>query len=337
MSRHVVFRDEVMVKKQTQALGVVLLNVPFQVYVVMMGGGMVWLCVVCFLFFGEFSETCRVRGYLNPLQGMVKIYPQEEGVVTTRYVNVGDQVKQGDALLRVITHQGHDLGSRQVLETLRHHERALRQAMDEKTRQLKRLKPLLDQKYMSEVTYDAMHDALRTLKSQQRQARLSILHEQKAQSFLIRAPIDGTVANILPHVGESLSQSHAVVMVLPSHSVLVAELYVPVNQARFLQLNQPVRLRYDAYPLSGGGRAHAVLKTFGQSALMDKDEDKPVSVKQPYYKAMALLDAQMVEWDGDRYPLRQGMTLSATLTGRRKPVSQWLLGLSRRKVSEVKA
>lgn len=56
------------------------------------------LLVVALFYFGTYTKRTPVMGQLMPVQGLVRVYPMQNGVVTRRYVQEGQVVKQGDVL-----------------------------------------------------------------------------------------------------------------------------------------------------------------------------------------------------------------------------------------------
>ena len=59
------------------------------------------LIALYFLFNGEYHRTTNASGYLYPQEGIVKVYAQHPGNITTIYVTQGDKVSEGDPLLKV--------------------------------------------------------------------------------------------------------------------------------------------------------------------------------------------------------------------------------------------
>ena len=60
------------------------------------------------------------------------------------------------------------------------------------------------------------------------------------------------------------------------------------------------------------------------SILSDQDEDKPLTIGEPYYRAIAQLDQQNVSLNGRSHRLQQGMTFTAVLSGASKTIWHWI-------------
>lgn len=61
------------------------------------------LAILLFLIFGSYARRTTVEGIVMPDKGLVKIYPQQAGVVVNKAVREGQQIKKGDLLYTVST------------------------------------------------------------------------------------------------------------------------------------------------------------------------------------------------------------------------------------------
>ncbi len=95
------FRHEVLAHRQSQGLGTVLL-VPKRVHTLFSLFAMLTLAAVLgLLFFATFTRTERVKGWLVPTVGLVRVVAPQQGVVSLLRAGEGDQVHKGDVLLNV--------------------------------------------------------------------------------------------------------------------------------------------------------------------------------------------------------------------------------------------
>ncbi|MBC7942023.1 MAG: HlyD family efflux transporter periplasmic adaptor subunit, partial [Chitinophagaceae bacterium] len=65
---------------------------------------------------------------------------------------------------------------------------------------------------------------------------------------VVRAPQAGTVSAVLAEPGQSVSAQSAMASLVPRGSTLFAHLYAPSSAVGFVRPNQPVRLRFEAFP-----------------------------------------------------------------------------------------
>jgi membrane fusion protein len=93
------FRDEAIESQKGKVYGHIILSVPkmYRFYVFVM----VVLLVVAlvFLWFGEFNRKEIVSGYIDPVDGVIKVIADEPAIIDKILVSEGAQVKKGEALI----------------------------------------------------------------------------------------------------------------------------------------------------------------------------------------------------------------------------------------------
>ena len=98
------FRSQVLDKKRDENFfGKVVLIRPisFSIYTILL---LLFVCsLVSFLFFGSYANKATVKGVVNPQSGLVKVYASSRGVVVSRLVKEGDEIKKGDVIYFVST------------------------------------------------------------------------------------------------------------------------------------------------------------------------------------------------------------------------------------------
>lgn len=109
------FRPEVLAERQTQWLGTVLLTPRFSHRIFGAYALLVTGAITALLFFGEYTRTAKVSGWLVPEQGMVRVFAAQTGVATDLYVKEGTTVKRGERLMLLSTElQSATLGDTQA-------------------------------------------------------------------------------------------------------------------------------------------------------------------------------------------------------------------------------
>jgi len=97
------FRTEVTVHRQAQWMGTVLLVPrPSHRWVSALAIGIA-AAIITLVWFGHFTRTARIGGWLVPDAGVVRVFAPHAGVVTSLYVKEGAEVRQGAPLLAVST------------------------------------------------------------------------------------------------------------------------------------------------------------------------------------------------------------------------------------------
>ena len=92
------FRDEVFDAKRDTWLGQIVLIRPISFTFLTIATVALAVTVLAFLFLGEYTRKAKVSGYIVPSQGLIKIIPQQNGVITELRVKEGQLVQQGEVL-----------------------------------------------------------------------------------------------------------------------------------------------------------------------------------------------------------------------------------------------
>lgn len=93
------FRSEVLVERQSQWLGTVLLAPQPSHRCFVLFATLAAAAVVGLLFTANFTRTARISGWLMPQEGLVRVFAPRPGVVTALYVKEGVEVRKGDRLM----------------------------------------------------------------------------------------------------------------------------------------------------------------------------------------------------------------------------------------------
>jgi len=145
------------------------------------------------------------------------------------------------------------------------------------------------------------------------------------QSFSIRAPIDGRVANVQVKVGQAADPKKPLLDILPLESPLQAVLFVPTRAIGFIRPGQKVRLLYEAFPYQRFGTYSGKVVSVSETILAETDAGSPVQLREPAYKVVAALDRPDVDANGQKVPLQAGMLLRADILLERRELVRWLL------------
>lgn len=326
--RGILFRKEALESKKMPLYGSVVINAPMPAVLVTAGVAVFMLGLVLFFIFAEYSEKFQVKGYLNSLQGVLRIYPFKNGLIQRSLITQGMPVEKGQPLFVIDTEEalGHQLPKQQPeLDHWYARQQALIQEMAYKEKELSQLRPLLTKHFIPRALFHQKERSLASMKNSKEALDLEIVKYKKAQSYTIYSPIKGRVSVLLFHEGEHVSPTQILAKILPDNADLIAEIFVPVPNAGFLQKNKAIMLQYDAYPALHFGHQKAIISDISFGIVTDKEEDKPMAIKGPYYKVWARLSSQGITLYGKKKPLLQGMTFSAWIKGPKKKLWQWIL------------
>jgi membrane fusion protein len=156
------------------------------------------------------------------------------------------------------------------------------------------------------------------------------LEQRGAHVSFIRAPVSGTVSNILVDVGLPVEPGSAIATILPDGVQLEAQLFIPSNAIGFLRTGQQVKLRYDAFPYQKFGVYEGELTELASiNVPMHEIEMRLPRLAEQYqgmtfFKAAVRLDRQAVQAYGQAVPLRAGLTLEADILLERKALIEWV-------------
>ena len=157
-----------------------------------------------------------------------------------------------------------------------------------------------------------------------------LVENEARREVVVRAPQDGTVSAIAAEAGQSVSATQALASLVPSGSVLEAELYAPSRAAGFVKPGMQVLLRYQAFAYQKFGQARGTVREVASSAMRQDDLPLPGVAgtslgAEPLYRVRVKLESQGVSVYGSPQPLRTGALLDASILLERRRLYEWLL------------
>lgn len=114
------FRKEALEHRKDRLYGDVILLPPLSITVLVGVATFVCILILTILFWGSYARKEEVRGYLIPDKGIVKTYAQQPGTIAKVHVREGDEVKEGQTLITIISERtlqgGSDIDTLQLSE-----------------------------------------------------------------------------------------------------------------------------------------------------------------------------------------------------------------------------
>jgi membrane fusion protein len=95
------FRPSVLEAQQEQALGSVLLIQPISTKLLTLAAVVIAASLIALSIWGAYTRKERVRGFLVPTRGLIKVFPRETGTVVEKQIIEGERVAKGDPLFVV--------------------------------------------------------------------------------------------------------------------------------------------------------------------------------------------------------------------------------------------
>ena len=162
---------------------------------------------------------------------------------------------------------------------------------------------------------------------------VALLAQQSAenaarQKVVVRAPQEGRITAVVAQVGQSVAAAAALASVIPSETRLEAQLFAPSSAIGFVRPDQPVMLRYQAFPYQKfghqAGRVTHVSRAPLQAAELAGLPLATAGSAEPLYRITVRLDRQSVEAYGQAQPLVPGMQLDADVVLDRRLLIEWI-------------
>lgn len=150
------------------------------------------------------------------------------------------------------------------------------------------------------------------------------------QRIVVRAPQDGVVTGVLAQVGQTVTPSVAMASLLPANARLQAQLFAPSSAVGFVRPNQPVQLRYQAFPYQKFGHQTGSVALVSRAPLQGAElaglpmQATANAASEPLYRITVTLDQQSVAAYGQAQALVPGMQLEADVLLDRRRLIEWL-------------
>lgn len=207
----------------------------------------------------------------------------------------------------------------QVLE-MRNKEQELRTQASETEREIDRLRSTLENTTATSSVdlRTKIETNLRQISDLDRQIREARLLIQNGQ---LLAPTSGTVFDLTTPVGKVVEATTPLLKVVP-HDALEAKVFVPNKAIGFLTPGQKAEISLDTFPSSDYGRIPAKVLRLGTDALTPEERKETLGSDASglYYPAVLSLSRQGLQAKTGTLPLKAGMSLTADIHLRNRPV-----------------
>lgn len=144
-------------------------------------------------------------------------------------------------------------------------------------------------------------------------------------AYQLRAPVAGHVSALQARVGLAADTAVPLMAIVPTGSVLQAELLVPSRAIGFVEPGQTVRLAYEAFPFQRFGLHSGHVTAVSRNLLRPAELVAPIVIDEPSYRVVVALDRQTLSAFGRDFPLGPDMTLKADIVFDRRSLIEWVL------------
>lgn len=196
---------------------------------------------------GDIEDTVLATGTLQAKQ-LVSVGAQVSGQVKKMYVQLGDQVKQGQLIAQIDSvRQENDLRNQQAaIDNLEAQKASRGASLGEAELNFKRQKDMLAQDATSRAEFESARAALQTaqanikaINAQIEQSRLAQSTAQENLSYTrISAPINGTVVAIVTEEGQTVNANQSAPTIVKLAQLDTMTIKAQVSEADVMRINQ---------------------------------------------------------------------------------------------------
>ena len=152
---------------------------------------------------------------------------------------------------------------------------------------------------------------------------------RRRQLQQLRAPVDGTVQQLIVHtVGGVVQPAQTLMVIVPFASEVEVEAQILNRDIGFVREGQPVRVKFEAFPFTDYGWIDGTVESISRDAV----EDERLGL---VYSARIRLERNFIMLGDRRQPIGPGMAVQAEVRTGRRRIIQYLLSPISRTVSEA--
>lgn len=186
---------------------------------------------------GEIADQVRSFGNVKA-QNEISVLPQVSNRITEIYVDLGDTVRQGEALAKI-----YDATFRDQLSQAKSQLEQSRIALRRDSAEYQRQQSLMERDLTSESELDIAQAAYQSSRAQFESARSSLTQAQENfNNTIVRSPVDGVITSRALEVGD-LATTGTELFQIASTNGYESRIYLPVQDWRAVKVGQEVSLR----------------------------------------------------------------------------------------------
>jgi membrane fusion protein len=158
-----------------------------------------------------------------------------------------------------------------------------------------------------------------------------LTESEARRSVTITAPESGIATALGVEAGQLVDASKVLVNLVPQRAQLLAELYAPSRSIGFIKPNDPVLVRYQAFPYQKFGHARGKVISVSRTALSSQEISGANGINsgganaEPMYRIMVQIEKQTIRAYGQNQSLQAGMLLDADVLQEKRRLVEWVL------------
>lgn len=136
----------------------------------------------------------------------------------------------------------------------------------------------------------------------------------KVDRLLVYSPVDGTVDKLnYNYISAVISPGDSIAEITPLREKLHGEIKIPRKDIGFIEKNQKVKLKFDAYNFAKYGVIHGVVSSISRGSYKEEDAE--------FYLAIITMETDYLDKKGVKYALSPYMEFTADIkTGSRRVI-----------------
>jgi membrane fusion protein len=184
---------------------------------------------------------------------------------------------------------------------------------------------LTETRYSLHQLPTVMAQKIQSLRSELSTTEQRIAEINGRRAYIIRAGAVGRVSTLQAIVGQFADPRRLQLEIVPSDSVLQAELFVPTRAIGFVRPGQKVKMKYEAFPYQKFGTYTGQIIKVSHTIVTSADASGPIALREPVYRVTASLERTDIDAYGEKMPLQADMLLSADIILEQRSLVSWLL------------
>jgi membrane fusion protein len=184
---------------------------------------------------------------------------------------------------------------------------------------------LTETRYSLHQLPTVMAQKIQSLRSELSTTEQRIAEINGRRAYIIRAGAVGRVSTLQATVGQFADPRRLQLEIVPSDSVLQAELFVPTRAIGFVRPGQKVKMKYEAFPYQKFGTYTGQIIKVSHTIVTSADASGPIALREPVYRVTASLERTDIDAYGEKMPLQADMLLSADIILEQRSLVSWLL------------
>jgi membrane fusion protein len=184
---------------------------------------------------------------------------------------------------------------------------------------------LTETRYSLHQLPTVMAQKIQSLRSELSTTEQRIAEINGRRAYIIRVGAVGRVSTLQATVGQFADPRRLQLEIVPSDSVLQAELFVPTRAIGFVRPGQQVKMKYEAFPYQKFGTYTGQIFKVSHTIVTSADAFGPIALREPVYRVTASLERTDIDAYGEKIPLQADMLLSADIILEQRSLVSWLL------------